>query len=89
VFLSHELNSNKGILKKQKNKILEEELKALSVGYLEKIAEEVLPSQTVVVGVFIPIIKMEGPLKDHEVNATYIIHSERIQSQRQSFLTKK
>ncbi len=61
---------------------MEEELEALSVDYLEKIIEEVLLSRTVIMGASIPTIKMEGPLKDQEVNATYITHSGGIQSQR-------
>jgi hypothetical protein len=36
---------------------LEEELEALNADYLERIAEKVLPSQTVAVGASIPIVK--------------------------------
>jgi hypothetical protein len=44
--------------------ILEEELEALSASYLERITEEMLPSQMVFVSASIPTVKMEGPLKD-------------------------
>jgi hypothetical protein len=51
--------------------ILEEELEALNVNYLERTTKEVLPSRTIIMGTSIPIIKMERPLEDHEANATY------------------
>jgi hypothetical protein len=50
--------------KKKTKKIMEEESKALSVGYLERIAEEVLPSHIVIVGTSMPIVKMERLLED-------------------------
>ncbi len=34
-----------------------------------------LPSWTIMVGVSIPIVKMEKPLEDHEVNVAYWYHS--------------
>jgi len=51
--------------------MLEEELEALSASYHERTTKEILPSQTVVVGTSILTVKMERPLWDHEVNATY------------------
>jgi hypothetical protein len=55
--------------------ILEEELEALNVSYLERIIEKVLPSWTVTMGASIPIIKMERPMEDKEVKAAYWYHS--------------
>jgi len=51
--------------------IFKKELEALSVGYLKKIIEEVLPSRTITMGASIPIIKMERSLEDREINVTY------------------
>jgi hypothetical protein len=51
--------------------IFKKELEALSVGYLKKITEEVLPSRTITMGASIPIIKMERSLEDREINVTY------------------
>jgi hypothetical protein len=55
--------------------ILEEELETLNVYYLQRIAEEVVSSWMVVMGVSMPIVKMERLLDDHEVNSTYYYHS--------------
>jgi hypothetical protein len=54
---------------------LEEELEALSVDYLKRIIEEMLPSRMVAMGISIFVVKMEKPIKDHEVNVTYWYHS--------------
>jgi hypothetical protein len=51
--------------------ILKEELEPLSVNYLERIVREVLPSRMVGMGIFIHVVKMEGPLEDQEVNDTH------------------
>jgi hypothetical protein len=61
--------------KKKMEQILEEELEALNVSYLDKIAEEGQPSWTIIVGASMHVVKMERPLKDEEVNATYWYHS--------------
>jgi len=71
MFLNHEPCNNKKIYYKKMEQILEEELKAFNVNYLERTTKEVLPSQTIIMGTSIPIIKMERPLEDHEANATY------------------
>jgi hypothetical protein len=55
--------------------IFKKELEALSVGYLKKIAKEVLPSRTVTMGASIPIIKMERFLEDQKINVAYWYHS--------------
>jgi hypothetical protein len=51
--------------------ILEKELKTLNANYPKKTIEEMLPFQTVAMGVSIPTIKMERPLEDQEVNVAY------------------
>jgi hypothetical protein len=55
--------------------ILEKELEALNASYREKTTKEMFPSWTIVVGVSTITIKMERPLEDQEVNATYWYHS--------------
>jgi hypothetical protein len=47
----------------------------IECNYQERIVEEMLPFRTVVVGASIPTIKMEKPLEDQEVDATYWYHS--------------
>lgn len=59
MFFRHELCSNKRILKKREQ-ILEEELKALSVDYLERTIEEMLPSRMVAVGISIFVVKWKN-----------------------------
>jgi hypothetical protein len=44
--------------------ILEKELGMIHLGYLKKATEEILPSRTVVMGVFMSNVKMEKPLED-------------------------
>jgi hypothetical protein len=51
--------------------ILEEELEALNVSYLKRIVEEVVLSQMVVIGASMHVVKMERPLEDQKVYATY------------------
>jgi hypothetical protein len=51
--------------------ILEEELEALNVDYLERTTKEVLPSWMVAMGASMPVIKMERPLEDQEVKVVY------------------
>jgi hypothetical protein len=67
MFLNHELCSNKKIYKKEMEQILEEELEALNVNYLERTTKEMLPSQTIIMGTSIHVVKMERPLGDQEV----------------------
>jgi hypothetical protein len=62
-------------IRKKMEQILKEELEALNVNFLEKTTKEVLPSQMIIMGTSISIVKMERPLEDHEVNATYWYHS--------------
>ncbi len=47
----------------------------LSVGYVERTPQGVLPFQMAIEGVSIHEIKMERPLENQEVNATYWYHS--------------
>jgi hypothetical protein len=44
--------------------ILEEELEALNASYQERTTKEMLPSQTIAMGVSIPTIKMERFVED-------------------------
>ncbi len=57
--------------KKKMEQILEEELEALNVSYLKRIVEEVVLSQMVVIGASMHVVKMERPLEDQKVYATY------------------
>ncbi len=73
---NHESCNNKKIHKKKMEQIFEEELEALNVNYLERTTKEVLPSRTIIMGISILVVKMERPLEDQEVNATYWYHSQ-------------
>jgi hypothetical protein len=48
----------------------------ICASYLKRATRETLPFQMITMGISMPDVKMERPLEDHEVNATYWYHSQ-------------
>jgi hypothetical protein len=72
LIISHAIKNG---YKKKMEQILEEELEALSKGYMERIIEEFLPSRMEAMDISIPKTKSERPLEDQEVIPAYYYHS--------------